>query len=278
MMRRSLFLALALASAAAYVGCDAGAPPAAKSPPPAVATAKADDHAHKAGQHGGTVVEIGRDNYHAEPVFDKDGVVRLFLLGKDEARVQEVDAQTLKAFVRAEGRAEPATVEFRPEPQPGDAPGKTSCFVARLPDELKGKAVEVTIPSVTFPDGRFRVAFAAPKGADHGEAGMPDKVSGDEEEALYLTPGGLYTAADVEANGRVTASQKFKGLKSSHNARTKAGDRICPISETKSNPQFTWVVGGKTYEFCCPPCVDEFVREAKEQPRNIKAPGEYVKQ
>ena len=34
---------------------------------------------------------------------------------------------------------------------------------------------------------------------------------------------------------------------------------------------------GKTYEFCCPPCVDEFVRMAKETPDQIKAPEMYVK-
>ena len=31
--------------------------------------APAGDHGHKAGQHGGTIVEIGRDNYHAEATF-----------------------------------------------------------------------------------------------------------------------------------------------------------------------------------------------------------------
>jgi multiple sugar transport system substrate-binding protein len=39
---------------------------------------------------------------------------------------------------------------------------------------------------------------------------------------------------------------------------------ICPISKTKAAPKFSWVVGGKTYQFCCPPCVDEFVQTAKK--------------
>ncbi len=38
---------------------------------------------------------------------------------------------------------------------------------------------------------------------------------------------------------------------------------------TKANPVFSWVIGGKTFEFCCPPCVDEFVRMAKESPDDI---------
>ncbi|MBL8794198.1 MAG: hypothetical protein JNM56_09850, partial [Planctomycetia bacterium] len=46
---------------------------------------------------------------------------------------------------------------------------------------------------------------------------------------------------------------------------------------TKANAKFTWVVGGKGYEFCCPPCVDEFVRLAKESPDEVMLPGEYIK-
>ena len=64
---------------------------------------------------------------------------------------------------------------------------------------------------------------------------------------------------------------------SSHDRKPKAGDKICPITRTKANPNITWVVGGKTYEFCCPPCVDEFVKTAKEHPEEIKEPGSYVK-
>src|SRR5262249_57466956 len=109
------------------------------------------------------------------------------------------------------------------------------------------------------------------------DEGMHVALSAEQEKELYLTPGGKYTEADIEANGRMTASERFKGQLSSHNARTKSGDRLCPISETKANPAFTWIVGGKTYEFCCPPCVDEFVKKAKEQPDEVLEPEAYVK-
>jgi YHS domain-containing protein len=49
------------------------------------------------------------------------------------------------------------------------------------------------------------------------------------------------------------------------------------VTLTKANPKCAWIVGGKTYEFCCPPCVDEFVKTAKEQPAEIKEPEDYVK-
>jgi TIGR03009 family protein len=36
------------------------------------------------------------------------------------------------------------------------------------------------------------------------------------------------------------------------------------------------VIGGKTYEFCCPPCIDEFVILAKEDPDRLLPPEAYV--
>ena len=87
-----------------------------------------------------------------------------------------------------------------------------------------------------------------------------------KEKELYLTPGGKYSTDDIAANGNMTASQKFKGLRASHDAKPKVGDKLCPISMTKASPKFTWIVGGQAYQFCCPPCIDEFVRTAKEKP------------
>jgi YHS domain-containing protein len=106
---------------------------------------------------------------------------------------------------------------------------------------------------------------------------MPSSVAPDEERQLYLTPGGKYTEADIKANGNVTASQKFKGVVSKHDAKPKPGDRICPVSMTKANPDFTWIVNGKPYQFCCPPCVDEFVKGAKERPDELQDPDVFIK-
>lgn len=97
------------------------------------------------------------------------------------------------------------------------------------------------------------------------------------DRALFLTPGGLYSAADIKANGNASAYQKYAGVVPSHDAQVKKGDPVCPISETKPNPQLTWVIGGKNYSFCCPPCIAEFVKKAKTDPKSIKAPEAYVK-
>ena len=70
---------------------------------------------------------------------------------------------------------------------------------------------------------------------------------------------------------------KFKGIRPTHDDNPKAGQVICPISKTLANPKFTWVVGGKTYQFCCIPCIEEFVDKAKEKPEEIKDPSTYIK-
>jgi hypothetical protein len=284
MLRRLTFLVLGLAAAALLVvaGCDYFGGP--KAPPPGpekqlttkpTAEGHEAEHAHKPGGHGGAVVEIGRDNYHAEAVFEKDGVVRLYTLGKDEAVVLEVEAQVLTAYARADGAAEAEEFALKPVRRPGDADGKTSQFVGTLPVVLRGKRVEVTVPSIRIDGARYRFAFASAPAAGHDD-GMPPKVADEQERKLYLTPGGRYTKADIEANGGVTASEKFKGVMASHDLTPRPGDAICPITLTKANPKFTWVVGGKTYAFCCPPCIDEFVQTAKERPDQIKEPGDYV--
>lgn len=278
MGRKLIFPTLALAvGLVAVAGCMR---PAAESAPKADARTEvptADDaHAHKPGTHGGRLVGIdSADTYHAEAVFGSDGVLRLYTLGKDEARVVEADAQPLTAYARPLGGTQSEPLELKPEPQPGDAPGKASQFVAALPPDLRGRPVEVTVLNLRLGGERFRFAVQS-AGEDHADS-MPAKAVDAEEQELYLKPAGKYTKEDIAANGNQTASQKFAGLRSSHNTEPKPGDRICPITDTRTNPKFNWVVGGKSYEFCCPPCVDEFVKLAKEHPEQVKDPAAYVK-
>ncbi|MBX3399652.1 MAG: hypothetical protein KF873_12995 [Gemmataceae bacterium] len=259
------------------VGCDSSPPgsPSVESKPSA--GAKEDVHGHKPGAHGGILVSLGRDSYHAEAVFEKNGTVRLYMLGKDEARVQEVEGQELTAYLTPEGSTESDKMTFRPEPQPGDAQGMTSLFTATLPKDLLGKKVQVTINNINIHGERFRIAFTNEGKGSHAASEMPAKKDDDEEQKLFLTPGGLYTAADIVANGNTVPTVKYKGIRASHDDNPKTGDKICPISKTKANPKFTWVIAGKTYEFCCIPCIEEFVVLAKEKPGEVKDPKDYVK-
>ncbi|MFN9349133.1 MAG: hypothetical protein ACK6DQ_21300 [Planctomycetota bacterium] len=235
------------------------------------------EHGHKAGAHGGIMVSLGRDSYHVEAVVESDGTIRLYTLGKDETRVIDVESQSLKGFVKAEGDADSKSIAFEPSPQDGDAENKTSLFVGKLPSELIGRKLDVTIPNIRIAGERFRLGFQSGQESNGESPAMPDKVADNAERDLYLTPGGRYTAADVVANGNVTASQKFKGIKSAHDMNPKSGDRICPITETKANTKFTWIIDGKPYQFCCPPCVDEFLKTAKASNDPLPDPDSFVK-
>jgi hypothetical protein len=97
------------------------------------------------------------------------------------------------------------------------------------------------------------------------------------EKQLYLTPGGMYTREDIQANGNMTRSQKFIGLAVKHDPNATSGDAICPITSVKANPDCTWVIGGKSYQFCCPQCIDEFLNRAKLSTAEIKNPEFYTK-
>jgi hypothetical protein len=232
---------------------------------------------------GGVHVAFAQGRYYAEAILHKGGELHLFLFGKDISRVVEADAQRVLVYVRKVGDPEFTTFELKPEPLAGDAKGTTSRFAGKIPTELVGKDLEVAIPALKLAGERYHLAFQRKEkahGDGHvGEVAMPQsKGEVDEERKLYLTPGGLYIAEDIKANGNVTGSEKFKSFQARHDLKPKVGDKICPVTRTKANPECTWIIGGKKYEFCCPPCVEEFVRLAKEEPSAVKPPEAYVKQ
>ena len=285
--------AVVLGGTLLLVGCSqtspdtgANAPANAATEPPADASTDSpsptpsgeEEHGHISGAHGGIITSLGRDSYHVEAVFEKGGILRLYVLGADETRIQEVEQQSLKGYVKSADATESLSFELKPEPQDGDAEGKTSVFVGELPEDLSGGELDVTVPSIKIGGERFRLGFTSTPQV-HGDDDMPAKVSDDAERELYLTAAGIYTEADVKANGNQTASEKFKGFRAKHDMKPKAGDKICPVTMTKANPACTWIVAGKEYEFCCPPCVDEFISWAKdpELAKDILPPEEYVK-
>jgi len=271
-MIRSLLCASCVGIALIAAGCSNNPAPTPSSAP-VPATKPDGEHGHKPSAHGGVLVPIGGDNYHAEAVFEKAGTLRLFTLGKNEATVLEVESQELAASVRLIQDSVWEPLALKPEPQTGDKPGTTSQFVGQLPKGMAGKKVVVKISALRIGGERYRIAFESTPAAD--DHNIPTKIVDDDETKLYLTPWGKYTAADIAANGNVTASQKFKGLKAEHDLKPKVGDKICPITLTKASSKFAWIVDGKSYDFCCPPCVDEFVLTAKEKPAEMKPPEEF---
>lgn len=232
-------------------------------------------HAHRAGVHGGTLVPVGddEDHYHVEVVLEATGGIQLYMLGEETDKVVDIELQTLQATVNRTG-GKPISVALMPMPQSGDAEGRTSRFVGKLPRDLWGEPLEMTVTEVTIVGKRFQLQFTSPE-SHEPETGSPALAR--DEEQLFLTPGGKYTRNDIEANGTNMPSRKYQGFRANHDVRPKRGEKICPVTRTKANPTCTWVINGAVYEFCCPPCIDEFVRRAKEQPEKIKAPEKYVK-
>jgi len=242
------------------------------------AMAEGEEHIHPPGSHGGTMISLGRDSYHVEVVCDSEGAIRLYTLGQDETRVIDIESQSLQGFIKTLDSTDAQSISFEPSPQAGDGEGKTSLFIAKTPTDFSGKPLEVTIPNIRIEGERFRLSFQT-KNSEHSDSpSMPDKMGSDSERELYLTPGGRYTAADIAANGSKTASEKFKGIKSEHDKKPEPGDKLCPISGTKANSNFTWIIDGKAYEFCCPPCVDEFLSNAKSSTEPLADPSTFIKQ
>jgi len=235
------------------------------------------EHGHKDGEHGGIIISLGRDSYHIEAVTTSDGQVRLYTLGKEETRVIDIESQILKGFIKAQGETDSREIVFEPTRQDGDRDGRTSLFLGRLPEPLIGRAFEVTIPNIRIDGERFRLGFQSGLTKHTENPEMPTKVADSAEKDLYLTPGGRYTAADIVANGNTIATLKFQGIKSEHDMRPKIGDMLCPISGTKANPKFTWIIDGKSYQFCCPPCVDEFLSNSKSSTDPLPDPESFVK-
>lgn len=231
-----------------------------------------EEHGHQAGDHGGIIVPVGRDHFHAEALFTPEGELKLYVLGNDEAQVVDVESQTLEAYLRQPGDANSKSMKLEPTPQPGDAEGRTSVFTGTLPDDLAPETVLVVVPNISINEQRYRFSFTTT------DPLMPQKITDEAERDLYLTAGGLYTETDIAANGSTTPSDKYSSFRSMHDSHPESGDFICPVTGTKANPACTWIVNGHEYQFCCPPCIDEFVTRAKEQPGQVKSPEEYVKQ
>lgn len=252
------------------------------------ADAKKDDHAGHGSAAPKTAAQTGGPKVDFEAHFKQPGIYKAW--GQFNVGTAEKEQVLTVPFTftvekgAADGHGE----------KHGAAPANTVCPItadaadAKITRDFKGQAVAFhdgasaakwDAMSDTDRMSKFVAAIAASsaKGGHDGDDAMPAGVDADEERALYLTPGGIYTEADIKANGSVTAGEKFKGKMAKHDMKPKAGDKICPITMTKANPKFTWIIGGKAYEFCCPPCIDEYVLLAKTSPKEVLDPSEYIK-
>lgn len=233
----------------------------------------AGEHEHLVAPHGGTLASLGTDepHDHAEALLELGGALTVYTLRPDATTPRAVERQILTAWAWTEGEDRPAEVMLVPMPLPGDGRGTASRFKGRLPERLWGRGVSVTIVGLATARGRFRVKFSELK-SPAGQAAHRAEL-----RRLYLTPGGKYGAADVKANGDTTAAEKFAGHEAMHDLAPREEGWVCPVAAARSEPGVVWVIDGRNYRFCCSPCVDEFVRRARERPDQVEPPEAYRK-
>jgi hypothetical protein len=121
---------------------------------PKGARVKDQPHEHEQGPHGGHLVELGEEEYHAEVVFDpKSSKITLYTLDSTAKKPVPIDAAEIKLELVIGGQ--PKSLAAKAAPETGDPDKKSSRFeVADNPDvKANIKDEEDLKGSVTVPIG-----------------------------------------------------------------------------------------------------------------------------
>lgn len=229
-------------------------------------------HEHRRGEAGGMLTSFGQDAYHAEAIVEQDGSLVLLTFGNDITHMQPVPEQSLIGYARSDGALPSHAFVLTAQPLPGDLTGTSSRFEGKLPAEILNGDFSLALTGLRVEQSSYTLRFHV---ANSRSTPMPAPASPTKAQSLYLTSGGLYTEADLVANGQTTAAEKYANFTPRHDPNPVAGDWICPITRTKANTDCAWIIGGETYFFCCPPCIDEFLEQAKASPEAIASPAAY---
>jgi YHS domain-containing protein len=242
-------------------------------PPPAPAK-PADTHDHlTVGPHGGPLAEWGDHAYHVEFTVDAaTGTATAYVLDKNAKVAVPISAKDVSLSLKA---TVPVTIALSPKPQPGDPAGLASAYSGTHESLRTMKRWGGTL-AAQFDGKRYAAPFETPAHKDHVDVSPPAGAPTAREIDLFLKPGGIYTLADIEKNGGVVPAVKFAGVAFDHDDDLKPGDKICPVTVNKADEKCVWWVNGQQYTFCCPPCLEKFVKQAKTTPEKVKAPGEYI--
>lgn len=165
MRRISLVAMLAMGLLGGAVGCDGAKSDYKKADDLKKAPAVHDDHGHgEKGPHGGSIVELGEEEFHAEIVLDHDAhALRVFVLGKD-AKTAEPTSAT-EVIVAIEGKD---AVTLKAAPQEGDGEGKSSRF------ELVDEKLVDAILDAKFLHGDLRIAIGDKPYSGHIDMHLDD--------------------------------------------------------------------------------------------------------
>ena len=133
-MKTQFTLATVVASALFIAGC--GEAPAPKPAPAKTETHHEGDghdhaeHAHaETGPHKGQLIELGKEEYHAELVHDEDaGKVTIYVLDSEAKKAVAIESTELIINLKHDGKGE--QFKLAAAPQDGDGEGKSSRFVS----------------------------------------------------------------------------------------------------------------------------------------------------
>ena len=139
MQRYLVLVAWAIGLSAFAAGC--GSDAASYRPIPKDVRVKDSPAPHEHGDegpHGGHLVELGEEEYHAEVVLDvKTKAVSVYLLSSDPQKAAPVDAKEVVLELTIDGKTGPHVA--KPSPQKDDPPGKTSRFILANDPDIKAK-------------------------------------------------------------------------------------------------------------------------------------------
>ncbi|MCI0705302.1 MAG: hypothetical protein L0241_29940, partial [Planctomycetia bacterium] len=231
------------------------------------------EHPHE-GPHGGGIAQWGDDEYHLEFIVDHaTKTATVYVLDDSVKKPKPIDAKELTLALKS---SPPVTMTLQAKPEESDPPGLASRF--SVTHEALGKEQQFAGTISGKVAGKPYSGDFAEKAHDgHGPASPGAPKPTDREIALFMTPGGIYTQEDIQKNGNTVPAVKFYGISWSHEDNPKVGDKLCPVTVNKTDEKCAWWVNGKRYEFCCPPCLEKFVKMAKDSPEKVKDPDEYVK-
>lgn len=101
------------------------------------AGAAAEEHGHASkGPHGGDLIELGNEEYHAELVHDeKAGSVTVYILDSGAKTSVPIEAPEVMINLKHDGRGE--QFKLAASANPGDAPGKSSRFASTEAELVK---------------------------------------------------------------------------------------------------------------------------------------------
>ena len=160
--------------------------------------------------------------------------------------------------------------EFVLKHDPKRSDEKGIAFVGK--DDFFAKPGEITV------NATWKVEGKGPHGSDVTYPLKKDAKDKTADADLFSKPGGIYTAADIKANGNMTPAEKFKDKKLTHKVKPRPNQATKSVQSpaTRQTPKCYWTVQGSEVRICCLPCVKAFVGLRNDEQAKVKNANEYV--